>query len=312
MGKTGLKVSEICLGTMTFGVQCDEKTSFGILDKAAAAGLDFLDTADAYPVPMKLATSGITEQILGRWLKGKRDRFVVATKCFFPMGEGPRDRGNSRRHIVGSIEASLSRLQTDYIDLYQVHAFDPETPLEETLRALDDLVRQGKARYVGCSNFSGWQIADAAWTARTHGLARFVSAQNHYNLLERGVEAEVAPACDAFGLSLLPYFPLASGLLTGKYRRGEKAPDGTRLGAGRFGSQYLTERNFDRVEKLDAFARDAGHALLELAISWLASQPAIASVIAGATSPEQVEQNVRAAGWKLAPDEIAKARELAG
>jgi aryl-alcohol dehydrogenase-like predicted oxidoreductase len=207
------------------------------------------------------------------------------------------------------VEASLRRLGTDWIDLYQMHFPDAETPIEETLRALDDLVRQGKVRYLGCSNFSGWQIADAQWTARTLELAPLVSAQNQYSLLERAVEREVLPASRAHGLGLLPYFPLASGLLTGKYRRGEKAPEGTRLSNARFGAA-LSDRNFDRVEKLVKFAGDAGPSLLELAISWLLCQTGVPSVIAGATSPEQIELNVRASGWKLSTDELARVDEL--
>ncbi len=305
LGRSGLQVSVVGLGCNNFGRRCGEEATRAVVEKALDSGITLFDTADVY------GPGGLSEELLGKALGGRRRDVVLATKFGLPMGEGPLRRGASRRWIFDAVEASLRRLATDWIDLYQLHFPDPATPLEETLRALDDLVRQGKVRYVGCSNFSGWQVADAAWIARTHGLAPFVTAQNHYNLLERGVEAEVAPAAAAFGLSLLPYFPLASGLLTGKYRRGEKAPDGTRLAAGRFGSQYLTERNFDRVEKLEGFAREAGHSLLELAISWLASQPLVASVIAGATSPEQVEQNVHAAGWKLSPEQIAKARELA-
>jgi aryl-alcohol dehydrogenase-like predicted oxidoreductase len=305
LGRSGLQVSIVGLGCNNFGRRCNEEATRAVVEKALDLGVTLFDTADVY------GPGGLSEELLGKALGARRREIVLATKFGLPMGEGALRRGASRRWILDAVEASLRRLATDWIDLYQLHFPDPATPIEETLRALDDLVRQGKVRYVGCSNFSGWQIADAAWTARTHGLAPFVTAQNHYNLLERGVEAEVVPACGAFGLSLLPYFPLASGLLTGKYRRGEKAPDGTRLSAGRFGSQYLTERNFERVARLEGFAREAGHGLLELAISWLASQPRIGSVIAGATSPAQVEQNVHAAGWKLTPEEIARARELA-
>jgi aryl-alcohol dehydrogenase-like predicted oxidoreductase len=212
---------------------------------------------------------------------------------------------------VQAAEDSLRRLGSDYIDLYQIHVPDAATPIEETLRALDDLVRSGKARYIGCSNFAGWQVVEAAWTSRSASLSPFVSAQNFYNLLERNVEKELVPACNAYGLGVLPYFPLASGLLTGKYRRGEAAPEGTRLSAGRFGKAALTEKNFDKVEKLAAFSAEAGHSLLDLAIGWLASQPTVSSVIAGATKPEQVEQNVRAGEWKLTPPELAKVNEVA-
>ncbi len=304
LGRSGLRVSTVGLGCNNFGRRCDAGQTRAIVAKALDSGVTLFDSADVY------GPGGLSEEYLGKALEGRRADVIVATKFGIPMGEGPLRRGGSRRWVMQAAEASLRRLGTDWIDLYQMHFPDAETPIEETLRAMDDLVRQGKVRYLGCSNFAGWQVADAQWTARARGLAPLVSAQNQYSLLERAIEKEVVPASRAHGLGILPYFPLASGLLTGKYRRGEKAPEGTRLSARRFGPALLTERNFDRVEKLASFACDAGHSLLELAISWLLCQPEVASVIAGATSPEQVEQNVRASGWKLSAAELARADEL--
>ena len=216
------------------------------------------------------------------------------------------ESGGSRKHIMASVEDSLRRLGTDYIDLYQLHAPDPRTPIEETLRALDDLVRQGKVRYVGHSNFAGWQAAEAHFVAQANHVSPFISAQNEYSLLDRRVERELVPACNAYGLGILPYFPLASGFLTGKYRPGQPAPEGTRLSAGPFGARVLTEKNFEMLGKLEAFAGARGHTMLELAIGWLASLPHVGSVIAGATKPEQVEQNVAAVSWQLSAEELAE------
>ncbi len=304
LGRSGLRVSLVGLGCNNFGQRCDLGQTRAVVAKALDLGVTLFDTADVY------GGGGVSEEYLGKALESRRADVIVATKFGMPMGEGLK-RGGSRRWVMQAAENSLRRLGTDFIDLYQIHLPDAQTPIEETLRALDDLVRQGKVRYIGCSNFAGWQVVEAAWTSRSAGLAPFVSAQNFYNLLERNVERELVPACNAYGLGVLPYFPLASGLLTGKYRRGEAAPEGTRLAAGRFGKAALTEKNFDRVEKLAAFAADAGHSLLELAIGWLASQPHVSSVIAGATKPEQVEQNVRAAEWKLTAAELAKLNEVA-
>jgi aryl-alcohol dehydrogenase-like predicted oxidoreductase len=227
------------------------------------------------------------------------------------MGEGDLQRGASRRYIMNAVDASLKRLGTDYIDLYQQHVPDNETPIEETLRALDDLVSAGKVRYIGHSNFSGWQLADADWTAKHHGLHRFVTAQNHYSLIDRRLEKDVIPAAQQFGIGILPYFPLASGLLTGKYTRGEAPPQGTRLAVwGERGAAALSEQNFAIVDKLSAFAPARGHTLLELAMSWLASKPYISSVIAGATSAAQVEQNAAAIAWRLTDEEMTTVNEL--
>ena len=302
LGRSGLRVSVVGLGCNNFGQRCDQAQTRAVVAKALDLGVTLFDTADVY------GGLGVSEEYLGKALENRRPDVIVATKFGMPMGEGLK-RGGSRRWVLQAAENSLRRLGTDWIDLYQIHFPDASTPIEETLRAMDDLVRSGKVRYVGCSNFAGWQVVEAAWTSRSASLAPFVSAQNFYNLLERGVEKELVPACNAYGLGVLPYFPLASGLLTGKYQRGQAAPAGTRLSAARFAGT-LNEKNFDRVEKLAAFAADAGHSLLELAIGWLASQPHVPSVIAGATSPEQVEANVRAAEWKLSAAELAKAGEL--
>ncbi len=219
LGRAGLKVTEACLGTMTFGYQCDERASFSVMDEAAAQGVNFIDTADVYPVPVSLETVGRTEEIVGRWLKGKREDFVLATKCRMQMGTRPNDAGLSRKHILSAIEASLRRLQTDYVDLYQVHAPDPDTPIEETLRALDSIVESGKARYIGCSNFQAWQLSKALWTSERLGLARFDSVQPRYNLLYRAIEQELLPLCLDQGVGAIVYNPLAGGMLTGKHRR---------------------------------------------------------------------------------------------
>ncbi|OYU71276.1 MAG: aldo/keto reductase [Alphaproteobacteria bacterium PA2] len=303
LGTSGLKVSAVGLGCNNFGMRIDQAQTQAVVDAALEAGITLFDTADIYG-------GSKSEVFLGEALKGKRNKAVIATKFANPMGEGAYLKGGSRRYIVSAVEASLKRLQTDHIDLYQMHVPDADTPIEETLRALDDLVRDGKVLYLGNSNFTGWQIADAEWISRTSKLDRFVSAQNLFSLLERGAAKEVLPACDHFGLGFLPFFPLASGLLTGKYKRGEAAPEGTRLAAwGARGQAALSERNLDRVEKLEAWASNQGHTLLELAFAWLLAHPAVSSVIAGATSPEQVHANAAAASWTLSAqdrDEVTK------
>ena len=301
LGNSGLFVSEVGLGCNNFGGRVDEAGTRDVVHAALDAGIDFFDTADMYG-------GSLSEEYLGRALAGRRDDVILATKFGFGMGDGPHRRGASRRYIVRALEASLRRLGTEYIDLYQIHFPDPHTPIDETLRALDDAVRAGKVRYIGCSNFAGWQIADADWTAARDRLNPFVSAQNLMSLLERDVLREVIPACERFGLGMLPYFPLASGLLTGKYRRGEAPPEGTRLGGAR-AARSLSERNFDRVEALAGFAEERGRSLLELAIGWLLSFPVVSSVIAGATSAEQVRANVRASSMRLDAGEM---KEVAG
>ena len=304
LGASGLKVSIIGLGCNNFGMRIDQAQTRMVVDAALDCGVNFFDTADIYG-------GSKSEVFLGEALKGRRDKAVLATKFANPMGEGAYLRGGARRYIVKAVEDSLKRLGVDHIDLYQMHVPDADTPIDETLRALDDLVRSGKVLYIGNSNFSGWQIADADWTARTGGLERFVSAQNNFSLLERGVEREVLPACERFGLGLLPFFPLASGFLTGKYQRGEPPRQGTRLAAwGARGAAALSDRNFDRLEALEAWAEQRGRRILDLAFAWLLGHPAVSSVIAGATTPEQVQANARCAEWILTPEEVVEVRAL--
>ena len=299
LGDSGLKISLAGLGCNNFGMRCDAEQSRAVVHRALDEGITFFDTADIY------GNRGGSEEMLGRALGSRRREVIVASKFGMPMGDGPCLRGASRRYIVAAAEASLKRLGTDYIDVYQLHQPDPDTPQEETLAALDNLVRAGKVRYLGNSNFSGWQVADADWISRTRGIARYVSAQNQYNLLDRRIERDLLPACKKFGLGMLPYFPLASGFLTGKYRRGSDLPEGTRLALMRpMAKQVLTNQNFTILEALQNFAGKREHTLVELAMSWLACQPTVSSVIAGATRPEQVTENVKACGWKLDADEM--------
>ncbi|MGE5594641.1 MAG: aldo/keto reductase [Hyphomicrobiales bacterium] len=305
LGRSGLQVSVVGIGTNNFGGRIDLEASQKVVDKAIDLGINFFDTADTY------GGQGKSEEILGQALGNRRHDVIIATKFGSPMGEGPYRSGASRRYVIQACEDSLRRLGTDYIDLYQIHRPDPKTPIEETMRALDDLVRAGKVRYIGHSNFTGWMVAEAHYVARAEHLTPFISAQNEWSLLRRDVEREVIPACDRFGVGMLPYFPLSSGLLTGKYRRGEDLPAGTRLAnAGPMAARLLTDRNWDTVEKLTDFAESRGHALLELAMSWLACQPSVGSVIAGATRPEQVEANAAAVNWKLTPEELAEVDSL--
>ncbi len=304
LGTSGLKVSAIGLGCNNFGMRIDQDQTTRVVEAALDAGINFFDTADVYG-------GSKSETYLGVALQGKRDQAIIATKFANPMGEGPYRRGGSRRYIVEAVEASLRRLNTDRIDLYQMHIPDADTPIEETLRALDDLVRAGKVLYLGNSNFSGWQIADADWVSRSGGLERFVSAQNHFSLLERAVARDVLPACERFGLGFLPYFPLASGLLSGKYTRGEAPAEGTRMAAmGARAASALNDANFDKVEKLDAWAKAQGHSLLELAFAWLLGHPGVSSVIAGATSEAQIAANAKGADWDLTPAQMAEVSAL--
>jgi aryl-alcohol dehydrogenase-like predicted oxidoreductase len=306
LGASGLQVSAVGLGCNNFGRRCDAAQTKAVVDKAIELGVTFFDTADIY------GPRGLSEEYLGPALKEHRRNVVLATKFAVPMGEGPLWGGASRRYIFEAVDASLRRLDTDYVDLYQVHFPDVKTPIEETMRALDDVVRAGKARYIGCSNFASWQVVESQWVARSQHLSPFVSAQNQYNLLDRRIERELAPACQKYGLGVLPYFPLANGFLTGKYRPGEAPPAGTRLAAmqGRGAEQTLSEANFETLGKLESFAQERGHAMLDLAIGWLASQPFVSSVIAGATKPEQIEQNVAAGEWKLTSEEIAEVAKI--
>jgi aryl-alcohol dehydrogenase-like predicted oxidoreductase len=314
LGATGLKVSEICLGTMTFGHQADQPTSFAIMDRAAAAGVTFLDTADAYPVPPTVETAGETERIVGAWLQGKRDQFILATKCRIKVGPGPNDEGLSRRHILRAAEASLRRLQTDYIDLYQAHAPDPDTPLEETLRAFDDLVRQGKVRYIGCSNYPAWQVALGLGTSARLGLARFDCVQPRYNLLYREIETELLPLCRDQGLGVIPFNPLAGGLLTGKYVWQEQPPAGTRFALGGktgplYRERYWQQAQLAAVEGLKRFFGPRDKALVHVALAWVLAQPGITSAIVGASRPEQLDESLAAVSMTLDAEELAACDE---
>jgi 1-deoxyxylulose-5-phosphate synthase len=287
LGRTGLPVSRLCLGTMTFGLQCDEATSVAILDRAAAGGITFLDTADAYPVGSTLETVGRTEEILGRWLQGRRQDFVVATKCFGAMSTRPWDQGLSRKHILDAIDASLRRLRTDYVDLYQLHHPDPSTPIDESLRALDDLVRTGKARYVGCSNYFAYQVARALGRSEYLRLARFDSVQPRYNLLFRQVERELFPLCAEEGLAVIPYNPIAGGLLSGKHRREAGPLPGTRFthptAGARYRERYWRERELETVEALRPLAAEAGMSMVQLAVAWVLENPVVTAPIVGAS-----------------------------
>ena len=306
LGRTGLQVSKLCLGTMTFGLQCDEETSTAILNRAADGGIDFLDTSDAYPLGGDLTTRGRTEEILGRWLRGRRDRFIVATKCFAPTGPSPFDGGNSRKHILSAIDASLRRLQTDYIDLYQLHGYDPETPIDETLQALDDIVRAGKVRYVGCSNFLTYQLVRAIGRSETLGLTRFDSVQPRYNLLFRQIEREMLPFCGEDGVGVISYNPIAGGLLSGKHSRSAPPAEGTRFtlgGAGRmYQGRYWHDREFESVNELTRIAEDAGVSPVTLAVAWVLANPAITAPIVGASGAEQLDASLAAAEYKVDPD----------
>ena len=304
LGRSGLSVSEIGLGCNNFGGRVDQSGTKRVVDAALDHGITLFDTADVYG-------GSNSEVFLGKALGSKRSDVIIATKFGMAMGQDALSRGGSRRYIMKAVEASLQRLGTDYIDLYQIHFPDPVTPIDETLAALHDLVRSGKVRYVGSSNFSSWQIADADWTARSEGYSRFVSAQNHMNLFERAVVHEVIPGCRHFGLGMLPYFPLASGLLTGKYVRGEVAPEGTRLAnAGARAGRALSDNNFDRLEALTSFADERSRSLLELALGWLLSFEEVSSVIAGATREEQIHSNVEGAGMRLDADEMREVATL--
>ncbi|WP_406040737.1 aldo/keto reductase [Micromonospora sp. NBC_00898] len=302
LGDSGLVVSVVGIGCNNFGRKLDLDGTRAVVDAALDAGINFFDTADIYGEPQ-----GGSEELLGQALKGRRDDVVVATKFGMDMhGMNGPDFGarGSRRYIARAVEASLRRLGTDHIDLYQMHEPDLGTPIDETLAALDDLVRAGKVRYLGNSNFAGWQIADADWTASSQGRARFISAQNHYSLLERSVETEVIPACERFGLGMLPFFPLANGLLTGKYKRNEAPPAGSRLSGGGRYAQRLAAADWDTIEAIEAYAAERGISMLQVAIGGLAARPAVTSVIAGATTPEQVRANAEAGTWQPTDEDL--------
>jgi aryl-alcohol dehydrogenase-like predicted oxidoreductase len=305
LGGSGLRVSAVGLGCNNFGHRTDLETSRKVIHRAIDLGVTLFDTADIY------AGQGGSETVLGEVLGNRRKDIVLATKFSKPMASDGTKQGASRRYIMSAVEASLRRLKTDYIDLYQQHDYDPLTPIEETLRALDDLIRQGKVRYIGNSNFPAWRVAEAEYVARAINVNHFISCQDEYSLLVRDIEKDLLPAARQYDLGILPFFPLASGLLTGKYKRGAPAPEDTRFSKSpALSDRYVTPRNEEMAEKLQAFARDRGHSLLELAFSWLAARPQVASVIAGATRVEQVEQNVSAIGWNLSAEEIAEVDKI--
>ena len=303
LGSSGLKVSAIGLGTNQFGGKVDRGTAIDIVHAALDAEVNLIDTADVY-------RGGTSEEYIGAALEGRRSQAVIATKARSKTGDGPNDQGASRQHILEAVEASLRRLNTDHIDLYQIHSWDPETPVEETLRALDDLVRGGKVHYIGASNFSAWQLVWSNDLAELRGWTKFASIQPHYHMLERGIEKELIPACQQFGVGILPYFPLAGGFLTGKYRQGEPAPAGSRGESSPYVQRYMTEENYAILEQLRSFALEREHTPNELAHAWLLAQPQVSSVISGATKVEHVHANARAGEWELSPEEAAQVRAI--
>ena len=307
LGRSGLEVSVIGLGTNNFGTNDTfpfhrgQDTATRVIHHALDLGINLIDTANSYG-------DGESETYIGSALKGKRHRSILATKVHSRVAEGPNRAGSSRKHILEEIEGSLRRLGTDYVDLYQLHGWDPTTPTEETMRTLDDLVRQGKVRYIGCSNFRAWEAGEAIWTSRSLGLTSIVSAQPPYNMLLRDVERELLPFCQEYGVGILPYYPLAQSFLTGKYRRGETAPAGSRFSMVDRG--MLMERNFDILDGLEQFSRERGHTVLELAFAWLLARPPVSSVIAGATTPEQIEANAKSGEWELSDKEMEELDQI--
>ena len=305
MGRSGLQVSAIGLGCNNFGMRLDEPTSISVVHACLEAGITFFDTSDSYG-------GTHSEEYLGAALVGRRDDVVIATKFSTRLRPGPYGAGASRKYVVGACEASLRRLGTDYIDLYYQHNLDPATPIEETIDALDDLVRAGKIRYAGCSNVSGWTLVRAQHLAAERGRQRFVACQNEWSLVNRAIEAEVVPACRAYEVGIVPYFPLASGLLTGKYAKGEPFPEGSRLASLSFFADMATDEVFETVDRLQAVSADTGHSLVDLALGWLLHQDGVASVLVGATKPEQVATNAASAAVSLRPDVLAAVTEAAG
>lgn len=299
LGSSGVRVSVIGMGTNQFGRKVDQAGVNDIIDAAQDMGINFIDTADVY-------TGSDSETTLGHALKGRWDKFVLATKVYFKVGDGPNDYGASRYHIMNGVEASLRRLQSDHIDLYQMHRWDPLTPIEETMRALDDLVRSGKVRYIGASAYAAWQLAQANLLADMRGWSRFVTVQSHYHMLEREVEKEVIPYCQAENVGFIPYFPLAGGFLTGKYTREAGAPEGSRGESSQYVQAYMTEANYTKVEKMSAWAESHDRTMAELAIAWLLAQPQVCSVISGLTRLEHLQQNAKAADWQLTAEEVGE------
>jgi aryl-alcohol dehydrogenase (NADP+) len=304
-GRTGLQVSRLCLGTMTFGLQCDETASHAILDAAVNQGITFLDTADVYPLGSTLTDKGRTEEIIGRWLRGKRDQVVLATKCGGAVGPAPWQQGTSRTHVLSAIDASLTRLGTDYVDLYQVHHFDPNTPVDETVEALHAVVTSGKARYVGVSNYHAYRVARALGRSEALGLTRLVSVQPRYNLLFRQIERELLPLCAEEGLAVIPYNPLAGGLLTGKHTRTAPPSAGSRFALGTAGKMYAQrywqEREFDTVDAVVQLAVECGLEPATLAIAWVLAHPAVTAPLVGASKPEQLQASIAAVDLTLDP-----------
>ena len=306
LGNSGLDVSEVGLGTNNFGRRLDFTESERVILTALEAGINTIDTANSYG-------DTLSEDYIGKTLAMRRNEAIIATKVGAPRGDGPNQSGASRKHIMDQVEGSLKRLRTDYIDLYQIHFPDPNTPIDETLITLDNLVTSGKIRYTGCSNFQGWQLAQAMERAKVLQVVPFVSIQPPYSLLDRGVEKELLPCCRDYGIGILPYFPLANGLLTGKYRRDQSPPEGTRLSEDTPRSRdLLSSQYFDLVEKLEAFASQNGRTLIELAFAWLLNNPSVSTVIAGATKPEQILVNAKAADWELSYNEIQDLDKILG
>ena len=303
LGSSGLKVSAIGLGTNRFGGKVDLENTKNIIDAALDVGINLLDTADIYQ-------EGRSEEFIGQALSGRRQDAIIATKVRHKFGEGVNDEGTSRQHILDGIHASLKRLQTDYIDLYQIHSWDDDTPIEETMRTLEDLVRSGKVRYIGASNFTAWQLTWANALAREKSWTSFVSIQPHYHLLHREIETELIPACQYFNIGILPYFPLAGGFLTGKYLPGQPPPSGSRGESSKYVQAYLTESNFKLLEKLEQFASQRGHSINDLAHAWLLAQPQVSSVISGATKVEHVLANAASIKWNLSNEETDTIRQM--
>lgn len=303
LGSSGLRVSVIGLGTNQFGGKVDLENTQQIIDAALDLGINLFDTADIYQ-------KGRSEEFIGRALAGRRQEAIIATKVRHKFGDGPNDEGASRQHILKGVHASLKRLQTDYIDLYQIHAWDDETPIEETMRALEDLVRSGKVRYIGASNFTAWQLTWANALAKENSWTPFISIQPHYHLFHREIETELIPACQYFNIGILPYFPLAGGFLTGKYRQGEPLPPGSRGENSQYVQAYLTETNFNRLQKLEAFASQRDRSINELAHAWLFAQSQVSSVISGATRVEHVQANAASSDWELSTSELDEIRQL--
>lgn len=303
LGSSGLKVSVIGLGTNQFGGKVDSATVKEIIHAANDKGINFIDTADVYQ-------GGRSEEYVGKAVADRRDRVLIATKVCFPMGEGPNDHGASRQHILEGVQASLRRLNTEYIDLYQIHRWDPETPIEETMQALNDLVRWGQVRYIGASNFTAWQLIGANCLAEMKGWTQFVSIQPHYHMLDRSIEKEIIPACQYGGVGILPFFPLAGGFLTGKYKPGESPPVGSRGESSEYVQGYMTPANYVKLEALSRFSQERSHSLNELAHAWLLAQPQVASVISGATGVEHVLANAAAGDWELTGEGVKEVNAI--